>query len=100
MSQMPPDPRQQKPSDGKVEGYSRVVNGKVVQVTGYAKKATASTSAAKTARALPGRPRMAAQPGSYTHGRDIPMSKRRSEKETEGAEIIDFPTNIDPPTAS
>lgn len=62
---------EQNPS-GRVEGYQRVVNGKVIQVMGYAKKSTGTTTAAKAARAIPGRPRIQAQPGSYSSGRDIP----------------------------
>lgn len=65
----------QKPSDGQTKAYQRVVNGKVVKVNSYGSKPTTSTAAAKKARLIPGRPRMAAQPGTYTHGRDIPGQK-------------------------
>lgn len=66
-----------RPSDGQVEGYERVVNGKVIRVNAYAKKATSTTSAAVAARRRPGRPRIAAQPGSYASGRDIPGVRPR-----------------------
>lgn len=66
------------PSDGKVEGYERIVNGKVVKVQAYAKKPTTSTTAAAAVRRLPGRPRVAAQPGSYSSGRDLPGAIARS----------------------
>lgn len=59
-------------SKGEVKAYQRVVNGKVVQVNAYAKKSTPSTDAAVSARSLPGRPQIAAKPGSYSGGRDIP----------------------------
>lgn len=62
-------------SDGQVEAYQRVVNGKVITVNAYAKKPTTTTHAAVAARAIPGRPRVAAQPGSYTSGRDLPGHK-------------------------
>jgi hypothetical protein len=68
-------PPQQQQGDGEVEGYSRVVNGKVVKVNAYAKKSTTTTSAAKKARLVPGRPRIMATPGSYSSGRDIPDQK-------------------------
>lgn len=88
----------QQPSDGKVEGYQRIVNGKVVQVTGYAKRATPSSNAAKSVRRLPGRPRMAASPGTFSGGRDLPVrTKKRGKPEEEGAEVIDFP-EIEPPS--
>lgn len=74
--QGPPQPGQQKPEqDGQVDSYTRVVNGKVVKVNAYGKKSTTSTRAAKKARMVPGRPRIMAQPGSYTSGRDIPGQK-------------------------
>lgn len=60
------------PGDGQVESYRRVVNGKVVEVNAYAKKSTSTTQAAIAARKLPGRPQMAAKPGSYASGRDLP----------------------------
>lgn len=60
------------PGDGQVEGYDRVVNGKVVKVNAYAKKSTTTTNAAIAARKMPGRPQVAAQPGSYSSGRDLP----------------------------
>lgn len=66
---------QQKPKDTQVDGYTRVVNGKVVRVNAYAKKETSSTKAAKSARKRPGRPQMAGQPGTYAGGRDIPGQK-------------------------
>jgi hypothetical protein len=59
-------------SDGQVEGYQRVVNGKVVNVAAYAKKPSASTQALQRSWQIPGRPRMQAKPGSYSGGRDIP----------------------------
>lgn len=72
----PPPPPQggapKPPSDGKVDSYTRVVNGKVVKVNGYGSKASTSTTAAKKVRMLPGRPRMMGQPGTYSSGRDIP----------------------------
>lgn len=59
-------------SDGKVDGYTRIVNGKSVQVGGY-KQANAKDSEAVTAaRALPGRPQMAAKPGTFSRGRSLP----------------------------
>jgi hypothetical protein len=58
--------------DGQVDAYERVVNGKVIKVNAYAKKATTTTHAALDARKVPGRPRIAAQPGSYSSGRDLP----------------------------
>ncbi len=57
--------------------YERVVNGKVIKVNGYGDTSTTTTTAAKTAQKLPGRPRMAAQPGSYSSGRDIPGQPAR-----------------------
>jgi hypothetical protein len=68
--------------DGQVEGYQRIVNGKVVNVSAYAKKPSASTQALQRSWLLPGRPRMAAKPGSYSSGRDIPGV---------GAELHDAP---------
>ena len=59
------------------KAYQRVVNGKVVEVNAYASESTTTTSAARRVRALPGRPRMAAQPGSYASGRDLPGQKAR-----------------------
>lgn len=70
-----------KPSDGKVDSYQRVVNGKVVKVNAYSQKDTTTTSAAKKARLLPGRPRIMAQPGTYSSGRDIPGQKAVSKPE-------------------
>lgn len=70
-----PPPNPNAPSDGNVDTYQRIVNGKVVTVNSYAKKASTSTSAAKKVRLLPGRPRIAAQPGTYASGRDIPGVK-------------------------
>lgn len=74
--------------DGRVESYERVVNGKVVKVNGYAQTATSTTNAAVVARKRPGRPRMAAQPGSYASGRDIPGVQARPlpqpKKESDG----------------
>lgn len=64
-------PPKQQP-DSSVDGYTRVVNGKVVRVNAYAKKPTSSTRAAKAARKMPGRPQMAASPGTFSGGRDIP----------------------------
>jgi hypothetical protein len=66
------------PGDGQVEGYDRVVNGKVIKVNAYAKRSTTATRAAAAVRRLPGRPRIAAQPGSYTSGRDIPGVRAKS----------------------
>lgn len=63
------------PGDGQVEGYERVVNGKVVKVNSYGKNPSVATRAASTARKRPGRPRMAAQPGTYASGRDLPGVK-------------------------
>lgn len=68
--QQPAQP--QKPPDGTVDAYERVVNGKVIKVNAYAKKKTSTTTAAASARAVPGRPRLMAKPGSYASGRDIP----------------------------
>lgn len=68
-------PNQQKKPDAQVDGYTRVVNGKVVRVNAYAKKETSSTKAAKAVRKRPGRPQMAGQPGTYAGGRDIPGQK-------------------------
>ena len=65
----PPKPQQH---DGNVDSYQRVVNGKVVSVNSYAKRSSASTTAAKAVRKIPGRPRMAANPGTYSSGRDLP----------------------------
>lgn len=67
--QQPPKP------DGEVEGYERVVNGKVVKVNAYGKKATSTTKALTKARLMPGRPRMAGKPGTFSGGRDIPGQK-------------------------
>lgn len=71
----PLQPGQKPESDGQVDSYQRIVNGKVVRVSAYGKKSTTTTRAAKKARMLPGRPRMMAQPGSYSSGRDIPGQK-------------------------
>lgn len=62
------------PSDGQVEGYQRVVNGRVVQVAAYAKGGS-TNSVVKKARELPGRPRIKAQPGTFASGRSIPGVK-------------------------
>lgn len=70
-----PPPNPAAPSDGNVDTYQRVVNGKVVTVNSYAKKSSTSTNAAKKVRLLPGRPRMVGQPGTYVSGRDIPGVK-------------------------
>lgn len=64
--------RPQPQSDGQVSGYDRVVNGKVIKVNAYAKKASPNAGAATRALKIPGRPRMQATPGSYSGGRDIP----------------------------
>lgn len=58
--------------DGQVDAYQRVVNGKVVKVNAYSQRSTTTTRAAAAVRRLPGRPRIAASPGSYTSGRDLP----------------------------
>ena len=72
---MPAPGAQGDQGDGRVEAYHRVVNGKVVKVNAYAKRSTTTTRAAQAVRRVPGRPRIAAQPGSYTSGRDIPGAK-------------------------
>lgn len=72
---IPQQQSSQRPDDGQVDSYSRVVNGKVIRVNAYAKKPSLATSAVKRARAIPGRPRIMAQPGSYSSGRDIPGQK-------------------------
>lgn len=59
------------------KAYQRIVNGKVVQVNAYAGQATTTTTAAKAAREIPGRPRVAAQPGSFSSGRDLPGQKAK-----------------------
>lgn len=64
-----------KPSDGTVDGYQRIVNGRVVKVNGYGKKGAADGSALKSVLKKPGRPRMAANPGNYASGRSIPGQK-------------------------
>lgn len=72
---MPFPPPKPADSAGQVEGYQRVVNGKVIKVNAYAKKSTVATRAAASVRKRPGRPRIAAQPGSYSSGRDLPGVK-------------------------
>lgn len=64
----PPSPH----GDGQVQGYQRVVNGKVIHVNSYGKQPSTSTRAATAARKVPGRPQIAAQPGTYASGRDLP----------------------------
>lgn len=71
----PPPQGPQQPSDGKVEAYTRVVNGKVVKVNGYGSKPSTSTKAASKVRMRPGRPRMMGTPGTYASGRDLPGVK-------------------------
>jgi hypothetical protein len=68
----PPQGPPQEPSDGKVDAYTRVVNGKIVKVNGYGTKPSTSTKAAQKVRMRPGRPRMMGTPGTYTSGRDLP----------------------------
>lgn len=68
----PGQPEQKPKSDGSVESYERIVNGKVVKVNGFKRKDTSTSRAVGAARMIPGRPRMAGKPGSYAGGRDIP----------------------------
>lgn len=68
-------PGQPKVPDSEVDGYSRVVNGKVVRVAAYGKKPAAATSAQNLALKIPGRPRMAGKPGNYSGGRSVPGQK-------------------------
>lgn len=63
----------EKKPDGQVAGYERIVNGKVVRVNGYAKDKTSPASSVQArALAMPGRPRYAAQQGTYASGRQLP----------------------------
>jgi hypothetical protein len=63
----------EKKPDGQVEGYERVVNGKVVVVNGYAKSKTSpAVDVQSRALAMPGRPRLNARPGTYASGRQVP----------------------------
>lgn len=63
----------EKHPDGHVEGYERVVNGKIVVVNGYAKDKTSPQSSVQAkALAAPGRPRINAKQGTYASGRQIP----------------------------
>lgn len=68
----PPRPGQPQASDGQVNSYERVVNGKVVKVNAYAKKASPNAGVMNRAMKKPGRPRIMAKPGSYSGGRDVP----------------------------
>ncbi len=71
--QVPQQPGQPKPpSDGQVNSYERVVNGKVVKVNAYAKQASPNAGVMSRAMKKPGRPRIMAKPGSYSGGRDVP----------------------------
>lgn len=73
--QQPGQPRPgqpQPPSDGRVNSYERVVNGKVVKVNAYAKQASPNAGVLSRALKKPGRPRIMAKPGSYSGGRDVP----------------------------
>lgn len=88
-----PFPQKKPDTDGQVDSYQRVVNGKVIKVNSYAKKNNATTSAAKKARMRPGRPRIMAQPGSYSSGRDIPGM--RAVASPEPREVPD--ESVDPP---
>lgn len=76
----PQNPQQPKVPDTQVDAYERIVNGKVVKVNAYGKKPSASTKAATEVRKLPGRPRMAGTPGTYSSGRDIPGVKAHRPK--------------------
>lgn len=63
----------EKKPDGQVAGYERIVNGKVVRVNAYAKEKTSPASSVQArALAMPGRPRYAAQQGTYASGRQLP----------------------------
>jgi hypothetical protein len=75
---LPPQQHPSQPGDGQVEGYQRVVNGKVVKVNAYGKSPSTSTRAAVAARKRPGRPQIAAQPGTYASGRDLPGVKAKA----------------------
>lgn len=62
----------EKKSDGKVDGYTRIVNGKVVQVGGYSQKDARDSDVVSAVRASPGRPKMSAKSGTFSRGRSIP----------------------------
>ncbi len=86
MNPQPEQPQRQQP-DGQVDAYERVVNGKVIKVNAYAKKGTTTTTAAARARKIPGRPRIAAKPGSYSSGRDIVGMRAVSRSTSQQGEV-------------
>ena len=62
----------EKKSDGKVSGYTRIVNGKAVQVGGYTQSDARDSDVVSAVRASPGRPQMPAKSGTFSRGRSIP----------------------------
>jgi hypothetical protein len=92
----------EKKPDGQVEGYERVVNGKVVVVNGYAKgKTSPAVDVQSRALAMPGRPRLNARPGTYASGRQVPgvempKPKKPTPGDTPGMQQPKAPGNGDP----